>query len=73
LLSRLNPGLLGLIGAPTYRMLQDSTQRTFFEVLDAEGVAYDFAKQDNRLRFAANGSEIIFRTMETPIDYEDPT
>ncbi len=66
LLSRLNPGLLGLIGAPTYRMLQDSTQRTFFEILDSEGVAYDFAKQDNRLRFAANGSEIIFRTMENP-------
>jgi phage terminase large subunit len=66
LLSRLNPGLLGLMGAPTYRMLQDSTQRTFFEVLETEGVAYDFFKQDNRLRFAENGSEIIFRTMENP-------
>jgi phage terminase large subunit len=66
LLSRLNPGLLGLIGAPTYRMLQDSTQRTFFEVLESEGVAYEFFKQDNRLRFAENGSEIIFRTMENP-------
>src|SRR5215468_10799380 len=33
-LSRMNPGLLGLVGAPTYRMLRDSTQRTFFEVLE---------------------------------------
>jgi PBSX family phage terminase large subunit len=66
LLSRMNPGLLGLVGAPTYRMLEDSTRRTFFEVLEAEGIGYDFNKQDNRLRFAANGSEILFRTMENP-------
>jgi PBSX family phage terminase large subunit len=66
LLSRLNPGLLGLVGAPTYRMLQDSTQRTFFEVLEAEGIDYEFNKQDNQLRFTANGSEVLFRTMENP-------
>src|SRR5258706_98390 len=71
LLSRLNPGLLGLVGAPTYRMLEDSTQRTFFEVLEAEGIGYDFNKQDNRLRFAANGSEILFRTMENPDRLKD--
>jgi PBSX family phage terminase large subunit len=65
-LSRLNQGLLGLVGAPTYRMLQDSTQRTFFEVLESEGIDYTFHKQDNRLRFTSNGSEIIFRTMENP-------
>lgn len=65
-LSRMNPGLLGLVGAPTYRMLEDSTQRTFFEVLAAEGIDYIFHKQENRLRFPANGSEVIFRTMENP-------
>jgi hypothetical protein len=36
-LSRMNPGL---VGAATYRMLQDSTQRTFLEVLAAHRVAY---------------------------------
>jgi len=66
LLSRLNPGLLGLMGAPTYRMLQDSTQRTLFEVLEAEGIQYSYNKQSNHLRFSSNGSEIIFRTMENP-------
>ena len=66
LLSRLNPGLLGLVGAPTYKMLQDATQKSFFEVLEAEGIDYDFSKQNNRVRFQANGSEIIFRTMENP-------
>src|SRR5712691_11625999 len=45
-LSRMNPGLLGLVGAPTYRMLQDATQRTFFEVLAAEGIEYIFNKQE---------------------------
>ena len=66
LLSRLNPGLLGLIGAPTYPMLRDSTQRTFFEVLDNEQIAYTFHKQENKLRFSATGSEVIFRTLENP-------
>jgi hypothetical protein len=65
-LSRMNPGLLGLVGAPTYRMLQDSTQRTFFEVLAAENIDYTFRKQENRLQLTATGSEIIFRTMENP-------
>jgi phage terminase large subunit len=65
-LSRINPGLLGLVGAPTYRMLQDSTQRTFFEVLEAEGIDYTFNKQRNHLRFTSTGSEVIFRTMEAP-------
>jgi PBSX family phage terminase large subunit len=65
-LSRMNPGLLGLVGAPTYRMLQDSTQRTFFEVLQTEGIEYTFNKQKNHLKFTATGSEVIFRTMETP-------
>ena len=47
LLSRLNPGLLGLIAAPTYKMLSDSTQRTFFDVLSSEGIEYVFYKQES--------------------------
>jgi Phage terminase large subunit len=66
LLSRLNPGLLGLIGAPTYTMLQDSTQRTLFEVLEAEEIPFTFNKQENRVRLSDNRSEIIFRSMENP-------
>ena len=65
-LSLLNPGLLGLIGAPTYRMLEDSTRRSFFDVLDAEGVEFVFNKQENCVRMLTNGSEIIFRSMENP-------
>jgi PBSX family phage terminase large subunit len=65
-LSRQNPGLVGLIGAPTYTMLADATQRTLFEVLAAEDIPYIFNKQDNCLRFPSNGSEIIFRSMDNP-------
>jgi len=32
-LSYLNPGRLGLMGAPTYPMLRDATQATLFEIL----------------------------------------
>ena len=66
LLSRLNPGLLGLIGAPTFPMLEAATQRTLFEVLATEGIEYVFHKQDNRLYFPSNGSEIIFRSLDNP-------
>lgn len=66
LLSRLNPGLLGLIGAPTFPMLEAATQRTLFEVLATEGIEYVFHKQNNRLRFPSNGSEIIFRSLDNP-------
>ena len=65
-LSFLNPGLLGLIGAPTYKMLEDSTRRSFFDVLDAEGIEFIFNKQENCVRLLPNGSEVIFRSMENP-------
>ena len=52
-LSQINAGLMGLVGAPTYKMLDDSTKRTFFEVLEAENIHYVFTKQDNRIRFPA--------------------
>jgi hypothetical protein len=69
-LSRMNPGGLGLIGAPTYGMLRDVTQRAFFEVLETEGFVEDrdfaFLKQENRLVFRDSGSEVIFRTLDNP-------
>jgi PBSX family phage terminase large subunit len=65
-LSLINPGLLGLIGAPTYKMLEDSTRRSFMEVLDAEGIGFIFNKQENLVRLEGTGSEIIFRSMDNP-------
>src|SRR5579859_7636031 len=61
------PGSLGLIGAPTYPMLRDATQRTVFELLDllGEGYARSYHKSEGRLTLE-NGSEILLRSMDEP-------
>jgi hypothetical protein len=63
-LSCVNRGRQGLIGAPTYAMLRDATQTSFFEMLDAENVAYRFNKAENTLTFRDWNSQIIFRPLE---------
>jgi hypothetical protein len=40
----LNPGLMGLVGAPTFPMLRDA-QRTFFEILDREQIGFTHRKR----------------------------
>jgi hypothetical protein len=62
-----NPGLMGLIGAPTYRILRDATKRTFLEILELEEVTYTSHKSENRITIEDTGSEIIFRSLD---DYE---
>src|SRR5690348_9349568 len=61
------PGSLGLIGAPTYPMLRDATQRTVFELLEllGEGYARSYHKSEGRLTLE-NGSEILLRSMDEP-------
>jgi phage terminase large subunit len=54
-----HPGSLGVILAPTYNMLRDSTIRTFFEVCPHELIAY-YNSSEKRLRLI-NGTEILFR------------
>jgi hypothetical protein len=58
------PGSLGLIGAPTYPMLRDATQRTFFELLP-DTLDRTFQKVEGHLRLE-NGSEILFRSLDAP-------
>ncbi len=55
---------IGLIGAATYRMLQDTTQRKFFELCPPAWIK-DFAKSENRV-FLINGAEIMFRSLDRP-------
>jgi PBSX family phage terminase large subunit len=54
---------LGLVTAPTYRMLEDTTLRTFLEV--AEGRVVDFIKSE-MVAVLENGSEVLFRSVEEP-------
>lgn len=57
-------GSLGLIGAPTFPMLRDSTLRTVFEVFPPNLIAkYD--KSDMVLKLT-NGSEVLLRSLDDP-------
>lgn len=61
-----NPGCTGLIGAPTYPMLRDSTRVAFIEVLEEEEIPYTFNRSENRFRIKGIGSQIIFRSLDHP-------
>jgi len=52
----------GLIGAPTYKMLEDTTQRKFFDLCPSSWIA-DFNKTKNKMHLR-NGTEILFRSLE---------
>jgi hypothetical protein len=58
------PGSLGVIGAPTYPMLRDTTQRTVFELLPAHLIRR-FNRTQQHL-WLANGSEMLFRSLDEP-------
>ena len=53
----------GLVGAPTYRLLSDTTQKKFFEICPKEAIA-KFNKSMNKL-WLKNGTEIIFRSLDS--------
>lgn len=55
---------LGCIGAPTYRMLEDTTQQKFFELCPPSWVRC-FSKSRNMVTLV-NGTEILFRSMDNP-------
>jgi len=63
-LSYLNPGRMGLLGAPTFPMLRDATQATLFEILDGNGIPYDHNKGENTLVMKETRSKIVFRAVD---------
>jgi len=63
-LSYLNVGRLGMLGAPTYPMLRDSTQSTLFEILGKNRIPYDHNKAENVLVMGDTGSRILFRPVD---------
>jgi len=63
-LTYLNPGRSGLIGAPTYPMLRDTTQQALFEALNSNGIPYEYAKAENVLQMKDSGSRILFRPVD---------
>jgi hypothetical protein len=53
-----------LIGAPTFPMLRDATQRQFFEVCERAGFAYKYSRSENKLQLLGCKSEVIFRSLD---------
>src|SRR5436305_9994390 len=62
-LSYVNKGRLGLLGAPTYPMLRDSTQAALLDVLTANDIPFDLNKAENSLMMKDSGSRILFRAV----------
>jgi hypothetical protein len=63
-LTYLNAGRVGLIGAPTYPMLRDTTQQALFEILNSNRIPYEYAKAENILAMKDSGSRILFRPLD---------
>jgi len=63
-LSYLNWGRVGLLGAPTYPMLRDSTQTTLLEILETNRIPYEHNKAENTLVLKDCRSRILLRAVE---------
>ena len=63
-LSYLNPGRMGLLGAPTYPMLRDVAVTTLLEILSRNGIPHELHKAENMLVLRDTRSRIVFRAVE---------
>ncbi len=63
-LSYMNPGRLGLLGAPTYPMLRDATQAALIEILESNEIPYEHNKAENTFTMLDTRSRILFRPVD---------
>lgn len=63
-LSYLNQGRCGLLGAPTYPMLRDSTQTALLETLESNRIPFTLQKSENVIVMKDTGSKILLRSLE---------
>lgn len=63
-LTYINSGRVGLIGAPTYPMLRDSTLSALFEILDANLIPYEYSNGDNVLTMTDTRSRVLCRSVD---------
>jgi hypothetical protein len=60
----MNPGRLGLLGAPTYPMLRDATQAALVEILESNEIPYEHNKAENTFVMLDTRSRILFRPVD---------
>ncbi|TAL08416.1 MAG: hypothetical protein EPO02_13105 [Nitrospirae bacterium] len=65
-LAYVNGPVMGLVGAPTYRMLADVTRMKFLEFLERNSIPHRFHKSENALTLDECGARIIFRSLDQP-------
>ncbi len=59
----LNPGRVGLLGAPTYRMLADATARSLKEILAANALPFEWHQSEATVTLTDTGSKILLRSL----------
>lgn len=64
-----HPGAIGVVMAPTYRMLHDSTTRTLFSIIPENYYTY---RKSDELILLQNGSECWFRSADNPETMRGP-
>jgi len=70
-LADLNRGCMGMILAPTYKMLEDSTKPAFFKAIAEKGLSYNYKKSENSILLFGD-TRIIFRSMDEPAHLAGP-
>lgn len=70
-LQRLQEPGYGMIAAPTFPMLRDSTRRSMLAALDHAAIPYELHKGDNQIT-TITGHEIICRSLDNPETLRGP-
>ena len=63
-MSYLNPGRMGLIGAPTYPMLRDATVTDLMAVLRTADLPYEWNRSESFVVMKDTGSKILLRSLD---------
>ena len=62
----LNPGVPGLLGAPTEKLLKASTLIELLSLLDEQGIPYTYRKSANEVHLTEPHSTILLRSLDHP-------
>jgi phage terminase large subunit len=61
-----NPGCTGLVAAPTYSMLRDTTQVMLISLLEALKLDYEQKRSEGKIFLPRSGSTILLRSLDKP-------
>lgn len=59
-----NPGTMGLLGAPTYPMLRDATQRALLGLLEENGIPHEWHRSESYVDLLQCRSRVLLRSLD---------